>query len=258
MKRFAGFSVYLHAMMRVPSVVTTSLALMLSMAVAPPAALAEPFRGGPSGPVAATPRPFAPHPQVFRQVIPQRPFQRPFVGPFFPQRHFAGPFVGPFFPHRHFVRPFVGPFLSGPVVVYTYTAPPVVSYPPADYAAPTYYPPQAVYSTPSPPPTPSVVEYPTGRYELRGDGVGTPYIWVWIPNPPSSPPSSPPAEPPPLAPAPAAPPTGPGASDGSSPPHHSQLYRWVDPEGVVHWTDRVDAVAEAYRSVVVDRAPSLR
>src|SRR5436190_656439 len=166
MKRFAGFSVYLHAMMRVPSVVTTSLALMLSMAVAPPAALAEPFRGGPSGPVAATP--------------------------------------------------------------------------------------------PSPPPTPSVVEYPTGRYELRGDGVGTPYIWVWIPNPPSSPPSSPPAEPPPLAPAPAAPPTGPGASDGSSPPHHSQLYRWVDPEGVVHWTDRVDAVAEAYRSVVVDRAPSLR
>src|SRR5204862_7722518 len=101
MKRFAGFSVYLHAMMRVPSVVTTSLALMLSMAVAPPAALAEPFRGGPSGPVAATPRPFAPHPQVFRQAIPQRPFPRPIVGPFFPQRHFAAPVGAPVYPDRH-------------------------------------------------------------------------------------------------------------------------------------------------------------
>ncbi len=134
MKRFPGFSVYLHDMTRVPIVVTASVALMLSVAVAPPAALAQRFRGGPEGQTVVTPRPFAPHPQ--------RPFQRPFVGPFVPQRHFAGPFAGPFVPHRHFARPFFPPFVfSSPVVVYTYTPPPVVSYPPADYAAPTYYPP---------------------------------------------------------------------------------------------------------------------
>src|SRR5207248_7582173 len=125
-----------------PIVVTASVALMLSVAVAPPAALAQRFRGGLEG----------------QAVVTQRP--RPFVGPFVPQRHFAGPFAGPFVPHRHFARPFFPPFVfSSPVVVYTYTPPPVVSYPPADYAAPTYYPP-AAYSTPSPPPTPSVVEYP--------------------------------------------------------------------------------------------------
>jgi hypothetical protein len=27
------------------------------------------------------------------------------------------------------------------------------------------------------------VVYPHGRYVLRGDGVGMPYAWVWIPNP---------------------------------------------------------------------------
>ena len=26
-----------------------------------------------------------------------------------------------------------------------------------------------------------VVQYPHGRYELRGDGLGVPYVWVWIP-----------------------------------------------------------------------------
>jgi len=31
----------------------------------------------------------------------------------------------------------------------------------------------------------NVVQYANGRYELRGDGVTTPYQWVWIPNPPS-------------------------------------------------------------------------
>jgi hypothetical protein len=240
MKRFVGCFVNLHDMLRARIVVTPSLALMLAMAVAPAPALAERFRGGPGGQVVVTPRRFAPQPPASRPFVPQRPLHRSFVGPFVP--------------HRHFARPFVFPFvLSGPVVVQTYTAPPVVSYPPAAYAAPTYYPP-AVYSTPAPPPMPSVVEYPTGRYELRGDGVGTPYTWVWIPNPPPAPPAEPPA----AAPAPAAPPTALGASDDPSPPRHSQLYRWVDREGVVHWTDRVDAVPGQYRSVVVDRAPSLR
>src|SRR5258708_6454042 len=39
------------------------------------------------------------------------------------------------------------------------------------------------------PPTPSVIQYPTGRWELRGDGLTIPYRWVWIPNPPTAPPS---------------------------------------------------------------------
>ena len=40
------------------------------------------------------------------------------------------------------------------------------------------------------PTRPSVIEFPTGRYELRGDGISTPYVWVWIPNPPPPPESA--------------------------------------------------------------------
>jgi hypothetical protein len=35
-----------------------------------------------------------------------------------------------------------------------------------------------------------------------------------------------------------------------------QLYRWTDAQGVVYWTDRIDAVAEPYRSKVKHSAPS--
>ncbi len=42
---------------------------------------------------------------------------------------------------------------------------------------------------------PTVVQYPNGRYELRGDGVYTAYRWVWIPNAPPPPPPGPPAPP---------------------------------------------------------------
>ena len=41
---------------------------------------------------------------------------------------------------------------------------------------------------------PTVINYPHGRYELRGDGVSTAYQWVWIPNPPP-PPAAPPPPP---------------------------------------------------------------
>src|SRR5262245_54763197 len=34
----------------------------------------------------------------------------------------------------------------------------------------------------SPTESSATVEYPDGRYELRGDGVGTPYHWVWVPK----------------------------------------------------------------------------
>ncbi|PYM89799.1 MAG: hypothetical protein DME04_25165 [Candidatus Rokuibacteriota bacterium] len=42
----------------------------------------------------------------------------------------------------------------------------------------------------------TVVEYPHGRYELRGDGIKTPYQWVWIPKPPPPPPAAAPQQPP--------------------------------------------------------------
>jgi hypothetical protein len=101
-----------------------------------------------------------------------------------------------------------------------------------------------------------VVEYPTGRYELRGDGVSTPYVWVWIPNPPSAPPAPAPAASPPAPPAPpssvprAAPePPAPAsvASDQAS-ARTSRLYRWVDEQGVVHLTDAWESVPDRYRS----------
>ena len=87
-------------------------------------------------------------------------------------------------------------------------------YPRYAYAAPAYYYPTypayaaylayPSYSTvvyvqaPAPAPAPAqqyanVVQYPHGRYELRGDGIRTPYQWVWIPNPPPPPPAAPPA-----------------------------------------------------------------
>jgi len=30
-------------------------------------------------------------------------------------------------------------------------------------------------------PTATVVNYPSGRYELRGDGITVPYYWAWVP-----------------------------------------------------------------------------
>ena len=87
---------------------------------------------------------------------------------------------------------------------------PAYYYPPPAYYAPAYYYPPAYYG-PSPsygppvgygPPTatvsvapaqrtPNVVQFATGRYELRGDGTSMPYRWVWIPNPPTAPPAAP-------------------------------------------------------------------
>jgi hypothetical protein len=140
-------------------------------------------------------------------------------------------------------------------------APPAVFYPPAvsyvaDYAPAPVSP--AVYQVPvaSPPPMigtgsvtlapapPSVVEYPHGRYELRGDGVTTPYQWVWIPNPPPAPPPA--APPPPAVTPPAAPPAvPPPASDAPRP----RIYRWTDDQGVTHWTNRADTVPPEHRKV---------
>ncbi len=182
---------------------------------------ARPTHGGPGGHVFGSRGTFAAHPHGF---------------------HHLG--------SRHFARSFgsVAVF-AAPAVIYAspsalYGSQPAPAYDPSDY-----YPPQMGYSqpyattmsltpspappAPPPPPMPSVVEYPTGRYELRGDGAMTPYTWIWIPNPPPAPPSAPPMDP-------AAPVGSPGV-------RLSKLYHWTDDEGVAHWTDRRDVVPPQYR-----------
>jgi len=77
------------------------------------------------------------------------------------------------------------------------------------YYYPVYYPAPVVYTAPAPapvpaptytqPPPPQVereVVFAEGRYLLQGDGVSTPYKWVWVPNPPAPPPGPPPSAPP--------------------------------------------------------------
>jgi len=68
------------------------------------------------------------------------------------------------------------------------TQPVVYTTPTTVYTVPA----QVVVVKPAPPPVPTVVQYPHGRYELRGDGVTIQYHWVWIPNPPPPPPAAPP------------------------------------------------------------------
>ena len=84
-------------------------------------------------------------------------------------------------------------FLSALVAPFAYPYP---GYPAYAYAAPVVYQPPVVYSTPvvyrapaaqspavyhaSAPAQVRVVQYPHGRYELHGDGVTTPYQWVWV------------------------------------------------------------------------------
>lgn len=204
--------------------IVLTLAFLTSLAVAPSAALAGRLHGGPvGGGVIVGGRPFASHPFVHHRFFPR---------PFFPR-----PFFGPFIPFG---------VIASPVVVYA--SPPVVYGPPGYYDSSAYYnssvryDPPAIYSPPARgavsvapalTPTPNVIQYPTGRYELRGDGVATPYTWVWIPNPPPPPPAAPPGEAP--------------TSRDRSPARHNQPYHWTDEQGVVHWTDRWDTVPQQYR-----------
>jgi hypothetical protein len=153
----------------------------------------------------------------------------------------------PRFANRDFKRSFVHqPVFSAPFVTFAEPAPPVVVYapPPVVYApttviavapvappVPVAPPASAIYPAVAvaPEPAPTVVEHPTGRYELRGDGVTTSYAWVWIPNPPPAPPVQP-------------------ASGEERPPRRTQVYRWTDADGVEHWTDRPPAGPEEPRA----------
>lgn len=114
-------------------------------------------------------------------------------------------------------------------------APPAYEPPPAYVPAPPTYAPPASYA---PPATETVIEFPSGRWELRGDGVATPYRWVWVPNPPAAPPSG------------SAPDRAPRATAAPEPTRPMEFFRWTDDAGVVHLTDRLDKVPEAYRAKV--------
>jgi hypothetical protein len=176
--------------------------------------------------------------------------------------------VPPRFGHRPFFpRPFFPFAVVAAAPVYypppVYYQPPAY-YPPTYYDYPSYSAPVSFAPTPSPTvsvaqqrPQQDVVQFATGRYELRGDGVSTPYTWVWIPNPPTAPPPTAPPPAAPTAPPREAPPaTGPSSSPRQPATRAGQLYRWVDAQGVVYWTDRLDAVPEQYRSRAKQTTPS--
>lgn len=143
-----------------------------------------------------------------------------------------------FFPRRFHRRAVPFAVIAPPVIVYAPPAyGPPVSAPPVYVPVPVYYPPvsapapvPAPPASAPPPPMETIIEFPNGRYELRGDGITTPYKWVWVPNPPTAPPAE------------AAPAVAP------EPAPRIELYRWTDDDGVVHLTDRLEKVPEAYRT----------
>lgn len=163
-------------------------------------------------------------------VIGVYPGARPSIPFAFPdsslsRSRFQGRFAG------HGLRPLgrgVRPLGGGVPIVYVSPAPAYVLYEPPPVieqaVAPTLPAGNVVPAVPPPPPPPperDVVQYSDGRYELRGDGIATPYRWVWIPNAPPPPPSA--------------------RRDN----HH--LYGWTDAHGALHVTDRWDAIPPQYR-----------
>ncbi len=153
-------------------------------------------------------------------------------------RHFFFPRFGGF---SHFGTPFVG---YGAYPALALSAPLASA-----YAAPAV---PDVSPLPSPaaplPPLPSMIEYETGWYQLRGDGVTTPYVWVWVPKPPPAP-SAPPSPPAPAPPAETpAPPSSKAPALRQSMTTDAPIYRWVDEQGGVHLTDMKESIPERYRA----------
>jgi hypothetical protein len=79
---------------------------------------------------------------------------------------------------------------------------------------------------PTAPPEPRVVEFDSGRYELRGDGIREPYVWVWVPKAPTAPPGQ-----------------------TSAPRRSATIYRWVDANGVMTLTDDPNKVPPQFRAL---------
>jgi hypothetical protein len=147
------------------------------------------------------------------------------------------------FNHRPFgsrvivVAPFV-PFGYGSTSIVD-SAPPMYYAPPVVYAPQVAYGPSPAYAAPPPQQPPQLqqdvepmqreVVFPSGRYVLRGDGINTPYTWVWIPNPPTAPPG--------------AAPSGSRSRDAER-----VVYSWTDASGVTTWTDRLSQVPPEHRA----------
>jgi hypothetical protein len=171
------------------------------------------FGGSPPAPPAFVPAPMAPRPSLAPRPRPPDP------------------------PRQH-------PFGRGPsrssAVGYPVFVPVPVSpgYPELYDPAALYGPPagmEVVTPTLAAPPAPTSIEHRGGRYELRGDGVATPHVWVWLPDPPSAPPGGPPA-------------AAPVPPMALAPPESTEIYRFTDEQGVVNWTDRWDSIPERYRA----------
>jgi uncharacterized protein DUF4124 len=143
---------------------------------------------------------------------------------------------------RPFRRPFVlvpNTIIYSPEFIYAPpptvgSPPPMIYVPPPSYAPPAGYsgyygaPPSAVAPPPAPtePPEPHVVEFDSGRYELRGDGLREPYTWVWVPKAPTAPPGQ-----------------------ASAPRRPATIYRWVDERGVTTLTDDPMKVPPQFRAL---------
>ena len=233
---------------RRPIGVAISLVAMASIALATTTAFPADRSGGEAAshpslgdarPV--LPRPIVPHGLAGDRIVPHGFFTPPppshnfFPGKFFPQRPIA---FGVTAPPVVYVLP---PGSSESPVYYDAPVEPSVVYdPPALYTPPVA---AALPSAPAPPPMPNAVQYPTGRYELRGDGLTTPYTWVWIPNPPPPPPTGPPE-------------VGALSPPDPSPASHTRLYRWTDEQGILQLTDRPEAVPEPLRTQAKQDQPS--
>jgi len=158
--------------------------------------------------------------------------RRPFFGKRFGRFAFVLPvpvgFYGAWSPFYGYPYGYPPPYADYPVAYDLPAASQTAHDPP-----PLLYTPSAVRAIPPvpSPPMPEVVEFSTGRYQLRDDGSGTAYSWVWIPNPPTAPPADAQSTPP-------------------APPPHTRLYRWTDDQGVVHLTNLWDEVPPQYRQQV--------
>ncbi len=146
-----------------------------------------------------------------------------------------------------FPRYYGGPAYYLPPSYYDPTYASAPAYPAPAYSTPSVY--GSISLAPTPQALPDVIEYPNGRYELRGDGLTAPYIWVWVPKPPPPPPA--PAAPPPAPPSP----PEPSSSRDSLPSRPVQVYRWTDEQGGVHWTDRLEVVPTRYRQQAKQTPP---
>ena len=110
-----------------------------------------------------------------------------------------------------------------PQIIYM---PPAPSYAPPPSYAPASYAPAVPPPAPAAPPEPRVVEFDTGRYEMRGDGLREPYVWVWVPRAPSLPP-------------------------GVAPRPPATIYRWTDDNGVTTLTDDPNKVPPQFRATEI-------